>query len=113
MNRRWFLYGGGAAVVAAAGAAGLLASRADQGSPVTVDAIGDQVQTVPRGQLPRFASTADTQRLYRYAVEHGDELQYFPCFCGCYQFGHVSNRDCYIKAVNGDGTLTFTSHAAT
>lgn len=100
-------------MAAAAGVTALLAGRSVGESPVTTDAIGDQIQTLPRGQLPRFANTADTQRLYRYAVEHGDELQYFPCFCGCYQFGHVSNRDCYIKAFNRDGTLTFTRHAAT
>src|SRR2546428_13686715 len=81
--------------------------------PVTTDAIGDQVQRLPKGQLPEFAGTGDTQRLYRYAVEHGDEVQYIPCFCGCYRFGHKSNRDCYIKSFNPDGTLTFTSHAAT
>jgi hypothetical protein len=82
-------------------------------SRVSTDSIGDQVQTLPRGQLPEFASTADLQRLYRYAVEHGDELEYIPCFCGCYRFGHKSNHDCYIKAEGADGTLTFTSHAAT
>ena len=82
-------------------------------APVTTDAIGDQVQRLPKGQLPEFAGTGDTQRLYRYAVEHGDEVQYIPCFCGCYRFGHKSNRDCYIKSFNPDGTLTFTSHAAT
>jgi hypothetical protein len=113
MNRRTFLAASGGAAVA-----GLLTWRLwPEGSaaagPVTKDAIGDQVQTLPKGQLPKFAETADLQRLYRYAVEHGDELQYIPCFCGCYRFGHKSNRDCYIKAVNADGTLTFTSHAAT
>jgi hypothetical protein len=113
MNRRCLLYGGGTTIAVAAGAFGWLASRSAGEAPVTTDAIGDQVQTLPRGQLPRFARTADTQRLYRYAVEHGDELQYVPCFCGCYRFGHTSNRDCYIKAFNRDGTLTFTSHAAT
>lgn len=81
--------------------------------PITIDKIGDQVQTLPRGQLPEFAKTADIRRLYQYAVERGDELKYMPCFCGCVNFGHVSNRDCYIKSVNGDGTITFTSHAAT
>ena len=112
MKRRAFLYG----VVAAAGG-GLLTWQVWPGSAassrVTTDDIGDQVQTLPRGQFPEFASTADVQRLYRYAVEHGDELQYIPCFCGCYRFGHKSNRDCYIKSTNTDGTLTFTSHGAT
>ncbi len=43
-----------------------LASRAAAG-PVTVDEIGDQVQTVPRGQLPDFAGPAPHIRLaYRY-----------------------------------------------
>ena len=60
-----------------------------------------------------FAAGGDLGRLYRYAVEHGDDLSYIPCFCGCYRFGHQSNHDCYIKASHPDGTLTFTSHAAT
>jgi hypothetical protein len=85
----------------------------EEAAPVTTDAIGDQVQMLPRGQYPVFAGTGEIRGLYRYAVEHGDELQYIPCFCGCGRFGHTSNRDCYIKAFNTDGTLTFTSHAAT
>ena len=80
---------------------------------MTTDAIGDEVQTLPRDQVPVFAGRGEIASLYRYAAEHGDELQYIPCFCGCGRFGHRSNRDCYIKSVNADGTLTFTSHAAT
>jgi hypothetical protein len=113
MNRRRLLYGGASAAVAALGAWRALGGRPAGAGPVTIDDIGDQVQTLPRGQLPVFAGTGDTAELYRYAVERGDELQYIPCFCGCARFGHASNRDCYIKAFNGDGTLTFTSHAAT
>lgn len=113
MRRRAFLAAGGGAVVA-----GVLAWRLwPEGSaavgPVTRDDIGDQVQTLPKGKLPQFAETADVQRLYRFAVEHGEELQYIPCFCGCYRFGHTSNRECYVKALNANGTVTFTSHAAT
>ena len=107
MNRRTFMSG----TLVTAGS--LLLSRRSLAGPITVDAIGDQVQTVAKGQLPEFAGTGETQRLYRYAVEHGDELQYIPCFCGCGKFGHKSNRDCYVKASNRDGSLTFTSHAAT
>jgi hypothetical protein len=82
--------------------------------PVTTDAIGDRIQTMPEGRLPDFAGPSpDTRRLYRYAVEHGDELRYIPCTCGCADVGHASNRDCYIKSINRDGSITFTSHAAT
>ena len=112
-TRRAFLYGAGATAVVAVAAWQMWPASGGAAAPVTTDAIGDQVQRLPRGQLPVFAGTGETQGLYRYAVEHGDELQYIPCFCGCGRFGHKSNRDCYIKAFNDDGTLTFTSHAAT
>jgi hypothetical protein len=102
------------AAVAGSGvaAAWLLAGPGSVGV-VTTDAIGDKNQRLPAGRLPEFADTADTRRLYGYAMEHGDELQYVPCFCGCYRYGHKNNLDCYVKATHPDGMLTFTSHAAT
>lgn len=112
-RRRAFLYGAGAAVVAGLAGWQFWISRHGTPGSITTDAIGDQVQRLPRSELPEFARTGDSQRLYRYAVEHGDELQYIPCFCGCFRFGHKNNRDCYVKTLHGDGTLTFTSHAAT
>jgi hypothetical protein len=113
MSRRRLLYGAGAMGVVAIAAWQLWPAAGGSAVSVTTDAIGDQVQTLPRGQLPVFAGSGEVRELYRYAVDHGDELQFMPCFCGCYRFGHKSNRECYIKRVNGDGTLTFTSHAAT
>lgn len=115
LRRRAFLYGGGATVIGALAAWQLWpAGRQPVApeSPVTTDAIGE-VQTLPRDQLPVFAGRGEIEGLYRYAVEHGDELQYIPCFCGGGRFGHRSNRDCYIKSFNPEGTLTFTSRAAT
>jgi hypothetical protein len=116
LRRRAFLYGGGATVIGALAAWQLWPQGRPPvapDAPVTTDAIGDQVQTLPRDQLPVFAGRGEIAGLYRYAVEHGDALQYIPCFCGCGRFGHKSNRDCYIKSFNPEGTLTFTSHAAT
>lgn len=105
MNRRAF--------VTALAAAGLASGRAAAES-VIYDRVGDANQTLPRGQWPEFvADTSDVQRLYRYAVEHGDDLRYIPCYCGCVDVGHRGNRDCYVKSLNADGTITFTSHAAT
>jgi hypothetical protein len=121
MRRRTFLY---FAALGATGAAvgGFIAARSSGGGGITTDEIGDQVQTLPRGQLPDFARPGapgagrlyrESAAEYRFAVEHGNDLQYIPCFCGCARFGHRSNRDCYIKSFNKDGTITFTSHAAT
>lgn len=80
--------------------------------PVTVDSIGDQNQTVPRGQLPVFAAKGDAARLYSFAVESAETLAWMPCTCGCDRFGHTSNRSCYVKDEQAD-RITFTSHAAT
>ena len=110
--RRAFLYGAGAAVAGIA-AWQLWPAASGGAPPVTTDAIGDRIQTLPRGQLPVFASGSEAQALYRYAVEHDGELQYIPCFCGCGRLGHKSNRDCYIKAVNPDGSVVFDSMAPT
>jgi hypothetical protein len=113
LTRRVFLYGGGAVAVAGLATWQLLGTGRGAVGAVTTDAIGDKVQRLPKDQLPEFRAGGEVGRLYRYAVEHGDELQYIPCFCGCARFGHKSNRDCYVKASHEDGTLTFTSHAAT
>jgi hypothetical protein len=112
LGRRALLYGAGAAAVAGFAAWQWWPAPTRGSGAVLSDALGDQVQTLARGQYPVFAGSGEIA-LYRYAVDHGDELQYIPCFCGCVRFGHKSNRDCYIKAVKTDGTLTFTSHAVT
>ena len=86
------------------------ASRA-QSAPSN-DEIGDQVQTVPRGQMPVFAGEGDAGALYRFATTRGDVLRFMPCTCGCAQVGHTSNRSCYIKGETA-ADVTYTSHAAT
>jgi hypothetical protein len=98
-----------ALVAGAAGAAWWMAADAQ---PVTIDSIGDQVQTLARGKLPAFADTEDLRRLYAFAVQNPDTLTWMPCTCGCGGLGHTSNRACYIKE-EAAGRVTFTSHAAT
>ena len=81
-------------------------------SAVTVDEIGDRVQTVRRGERPVFADRAEVAALYRFAAEHPEALADVLCTCGCVNFGHASNRFCYIKT-EAANRVTFTSHAAT
>jgi len=80
---------------------------------VQTDEIGDQIQRLPRGRTPVFAGDPEIGRLYRFAVDRPDVLQYMPCFCGCGRLGHRDNRHCYVKAEHPDGTITYTSHATT
>jgi hypothetical protein len=76
---------------------------------------GDLLETVPPGQLPSFAQQASpqVQGAYRYAVDHGEIVQYIPCFCGCARIGHRHNGECYVAERLPEGRLTFTNHGAT
>ena len=75
--RRAFLYGAGAAVAGIA--AWQLWPVASGGAPpVTTDAIGDRVQTLPRGQLPVFASGEAlriTRKLSGQTTQFGERLR--------------------------------------
>jgi hypothetical protein len=110
VRRRLGLLGVGLVAVAAAGAGWWWSAASD--STVTVDHVGDRVQTVVRGQRPVFAAEAEVAALYRFATEQGDLLKFMPCTCGCGDLGHGSNRACYIKTETSD-RVTYTSHAAT
>lgn len=94
---------------------GAVSAREALAGPVTTDEYGDQNQTLPRRELPEFAKARGpkVQEAYRFAVEQGGHLDSIPCYCGCGSIGHRSNRACYIKSENRDGTVTYTSHAAT
>lgn len=73
----------------------------------------------PNGDLakvvwPDYVTEAggDVKELYEFQVTHGELMRYMPCFCGCGRDnGHRSNRDCFIKAVNPDGTVEFDTMA--
>ena len=93
---------------------GVVSVRESLAGPVTTDQYGDMVETVPRGELPEFArGLSSTGSVYRFATDHATDLEYVPCFCGCKNIGHRSNRDCYIKSFNPGKTVTYTSHGAT
>lgn len=65
-------------------------------------------------EMPDFVKNAPASVLeaYQYAIAHPAELEKYPCYCGCGKMGHTSNRSCYIKAINADGSIQFDDHAA-
>jgi hypothetical protein len=75
----------------------------------------------PNGDLakvvwPVYVTEAgpEVRRLYEFQITHGELMRYMPCFCGCGDFaGHRSNRDCYVRRVNRDGSVVFDSMAPT
>jgi hypothetical protein len=80
-----------------------------------------EVADEPNGDLakvvwPEFVTKAgsDVKQLYEFQVTHGELMRWMPCFCGCGQSaGHQNNRDCYVQAINPDGSVTFDAMAPT
>ena len=74
----------------------------------------------PNGDLAKVTWAAfvmragsEVQQLYAFQVTHGELMRYMPRFCGCGADGHRNNRDCYIRAVNADGSVVFDPMAPT
>lgn len=75
----------------------------------------------PNGDLtkvawPPYVTRADPEvkQLYEFNIQNGELMRYMPCFCGCYlEDGHRNNRDCYVEAVNADGSVVLDSMAPT
>jgi hypothetical protein len=57
------------------------------------------------------SAPASVKEAYAYAIANPHELEKYPCYCGCNNMGHTSNRSCYIKEISTDGKMTFDYHA--
>jgi hypothetical protein len=57
------------------------------------------------------AAPVRTQQAYQFAIANPETLKQIPCYCGCVNFGHTSNYDCYGAEVAADGTATIDEHA--
>jgi hypothetical protein len=56
----------------------------------------------------------EIQQMYAFQITNGELMKYMPCFCGCQnEDGHQNNRDCYVKAVNPDGSVVLDAMAPT
>ena len=65
---------------------------------------------------PSFVTDADAEvkGLYEFQITHGELMRFIPCYCGCGKSaGHRSNRDCYVKRIDADGTVVLDSMAPT
>lgn len=67
----------------------------------------------PVGQLPAFLDDASirVREAYRFAIANPQELEKYPCYCGCNAMGHRHNLDCYIAGKHANGALKYDEHA--
>lgn len=71
-------------------------------------------QIAGAGQMPMWLLSADLQveEDYTWAASHHDELQYIPCYCGCYMnAGHTDNFACYFKRKQDGSIAGYDNHA--
>jgi len=57
------------------------------------------------------AAPAVVRQAYRFAAANPDVMRRIPCYCGCGPIGHTSNYSCYVSRVDGQGRITFDTHA--
>ncbi len=62
----------------------------------------------PESALPARVRAAPpaVREAYRFAIANREILSQIPCYCGCGAV-HQNNYQCYIKAVNADGSFVF------
>ena len=62
----------------------------------------------PMSGMPAEVQSApvSVQQAYQFAAANPDLMKQVPCYCGCGAV-HQNNYQCYIKAVNADGSFVF------
>ena len=76
------------------------------------------VATLPSSNLPplpvlQFVPPRPMEvirAVYAFAANHPEVLSRVPCFCGCENFGHGDNHDCFVADRDAEGRVTWESH---
>ena len=89
---------------------GLLAACSGNAATTAND---KELAMAPMSSMPSEVKSAPTtvQQAYQFAVANPDVMTQIPCYCGCGNMGHTSNYSCYVQSVDGQGTITFDTHA--
>lgn len=68
---------------------------------------------LPPEAFPAARPPDVVRAVYEFAARHPEVLAYVPCFCGCEHAGHRGNEDCFIRARDAGGQVTWDAHGAT
>ena len=69
----------------------------------------------PSPLLPEYVHNSPVPHAvtaYTFAVEHPEDLQHQPCYCGCNRIGHTSSLDCFVAGVDTVGEVIFDQHGS-
>ena len=65
---------------------------------------------LPIVQFPTPRPPEVIRSVYAFAANHPEVLSYVPCFCGCEDFGHGDNHDCFVADRDAEGRVTWDAH---
>ena len=65
---------------------------------------------LPRLQFPPPRPMEVIRAVYTFAANHPEVLSYVPCYCGCENFGHGDNHDCFVADRNAEGNVAWEAH---
>ncbi|MBE41087.1 MAG: hypothetical protein CL480_07120 [Acidobacteria bacterium] len=65
---------------------------------------------LPMLQFPPPRPMEVIRAVYTFAANHPEVLSYVPCYCGCENFGHGDNHDCFVADRKTDGSVTWEAH---
>lgn len=68
---------------------------------------------LPPDAFPAARPPDVVRAVYEFAARHPEVLAYVPCFCGCEHAGHRGNDDCFVRARDAAGQVTWDAHGAT
>ncbi len=80
----------------------------------SVNAAGDNsLPMASMSGMPAEVKSAPVtvQQAYQFAAANPDVMKQIPCYCGCGGIGHTSNYSCYVQSIDGQGAITYDTHA--
>ena len=83
--------------------------QAPRRDPVATLASTD-LPPLPTVQFPLPRPPEVIRSVYAFAANHPEVLSYVPCFCGCENFGHGDNHDCFVANRDAEGRVTWEAH---
>ncbi len=83
--------------------------QAPRRGPVATLASTD-LPPLPMVQFPAPRPPEMIRSVYAFAANHPEVLSYVPCFCGCENFGHGDNHDCFVAHRDAEGRVTWEPH---
>jgi Protein of unknown function with PCYCGC motif len=88
-------------LVVLAGCSSTASSKQDDLSMASMDGMPGEVKSAP----------TVVQQAYQFAAANPEVMKQIPCYCGCGAMGHTSNYSCYVDGSDGNGGITYDSHA--